>query len=61
MATKQQWLEHVEAREEYEKAYSEETKELVRYLKDQPDEGEIDSPEIAQDGLETPPKPPPNP
>lgn len=62
MATKQQWLTYVEDREAYQKAYAEETKELAKYLKLQPGEGEIDSPEIVQDGgLETPPKPPPNP
>lgn len=50
MATKQQWEDYVKAVQQY-------LKELKVFVKKLPKEGEVST----QDGIETPPKPPPNP
>lgn len=58
MATKQQWLDHIKERKEWQKLYVNETKELEKKVKKLPEDGEMST---ADAGIETPPKPPPNP
>lgn len=57
MATKQQWLDHIEERKAWEKLYTEETKELEKKVNKMPEGGDMST---AEAGIETPP-PPKNP
>lgn len=58
MPTKQEWLDHIEERKSFEETYEKETNELEKKVKQLPADGEMS---VAQSGLETPVKPPPNP
>lgn len=51
MATKQEWEDYVKAVQQY-------LKDLKKWVKKLPQTGEVNT---ANTGIETPPKPPPNP